>query len=85
MHLTLKRLEVQGVLEVWWVGCRVGRTFLWRQGAESRYRMWRVDQEGNKIWSLEYIHTYIYTYIHTYILNLDFRARDRYFLNAILS
>jgi hypothetical protein len=44
MHLTLKRLEAAGSLEVRWGG-ELGR----------RYGMWnsgRVDEEGNKIWSV---------------------------------
>jgi hypothetical protein len=55
MHLTLKRLEAPGSLEVWWgeggdilVEMGVG---VWR-----KYRMWnswRMDWEGNKIWSLK--------------------------------
>jgi hypothetical protein len=33
-----------------------GRAILWIQGAERRYEMWnsqRLDQEGNKIWSVK--------------------------------
>ena len=54
MHLTLKRLEAPGSLEVRWDrGWRVG-TSSWRQG--SREEVWDVQQsegrlEGNKIWS----------------------------------
>jgi hypothetical protein len=52
MHLTLKRLEAPWSLEVWKVG-------EWGpppgdRGLRKRYGMWnswRVDQEGNKIWS----------------------------------
>jgi hypothetical protein len=50
MHLTLKRLEAPGSLEVGGrgqVGWRMG-TSMWRQGVGRRYEMWnsrRVDGE----------------------------------------
>jgi hypothetical protein len=54
MHLTLKRLEAPGSLEVWWGGW-------WRnpyrdRGTGRRYGMWkswRVDPEESKIWSVK--------------------------------
>jgi hypothetical protein len=45
MHLTLKRLEAPGILEVSWGGG-------WRQGVGRRYCMWKnwkVDQAGVRI------------------------------------
>jgi hypothetical protein len=52
MHLTLKRLEVPGSLEVWWgVGVRVG-TSSWRQGVGRGYRIWNSWRGQNKIWSV---------------------------------
>jgi hypothetical protein len=58
MHLTLKRLEASGSLEVMW-GCRgwVGISS-WRQGV--REEVWDVEELGvmrekgeNKIWSVK--------------------------------
>ena len=57
MHLTFKRLEVPGSLEVRWGVVGVG-TFLWRQ--VSGEEVWDVEQlengrggAGNKIWSVK--------------------------------
>jgi hypothetical protein len=47
MHLTLKRLEAPGSLEVWWGGgWRVGRRYRMRNSQ-------REDWEGNKIWRVK--------------------------------
>jgi hypothetical protein len=55
LHLALKRLEAPESLEVWWGGgCFGGGNILVEEG--RRYGMWnsqRVDQEGNKIWSIK--------------------------------
>jgi hypothetical protein len=54
MHLTLKRLEATGNLEVRWDGGL--RASTWRQsGVGRRYGMWnrwRVDGEGRE-WKME--------------------------------
>ena len=55
MHLTLKRLEDPGTLEMWWDGWG-GDIFLEAGRAGRRYGMWcsqRVDQKRNKIWSVQ--------------------------------
>jgi hypothetical protein len=54
MHLTLKRQEATGTLEIWWGGER-GHS---RGNSEvgRRYVMWnsqRVDGDGDKIWSVK--------------------------------
>jgi hypothetical protein len=54
MHLTLTRLEAPGNLEVWWG--RGGDILVEVGGMGRRYGMWnswRVDWEGNKIWSVK--------------------------------
>ena len=54
MHLTLKRLEAPGSLEVRWGGewgHAHGNMWMGR-----RYGMWnnqRVDKEGDKVWTLK--------------------------------
>jgi hypothetical protein len=55
MHLTLKRLEAPGCIDVRWGG---GRTSTWGQGAGGE-EVWDVEQSvggwgrGNKIWSVK--------------------------------
>jgi len=49
------RLEVPGILEVWWDGYILVEIGIGRWGARRRYGMWNpwgLDQEGNKIWSV---------------------------------
>jgi hypothetical protein len=46
MHLTLKRLEAPGSLEIKWVGGWGVKTSSWKQGVGRRYEIensWRVD------------------------------------------
>ena len=57
MHLTLKRLEAPGSLEVRWGEGRVWGHPHGDKGVGRRYGMWnsrKVDQGGrNKIWSVK--------------------------------
>jgi hypothetical protein len=46
MHLTLKKLEAPGSLEVRWVG---GGAFMWRQGWVERREVW----DGGREWNME--------------------------------
>jgi hypothetical protein len=52
MHLTLKKLEATGSIEVWW-----GEGWRWRhpcRDEERRHGLWnsqRVDRDGDKIWT----------------------------------
>jgi hypothetical protein len=55
MHLTLKRLEAPESLEVWWCVGGDGFILMEKGGSGRRYgkwHNWRVDVEGNKIWSV---------------------------------
>jgi hypothetical protein len=54
MHITFKRVEAPGRMEVWWLG---GGDILIESGVgERRYGMCnnqRVEQEGDKIWGVK--------------------------------
>jgi hypothetical protein len=50
MHLTLKRLEAPGSLEVRWGGSGGGGE-VWN--VDQVDQVDHVDQEGNKIWSIK--------------------------------
>jgi hypothetical protein len=51
MHLTLKRLEAPGSLEVYW-GRWGERTLSWRQG-DGMTKSQKIKQDGDKIWSVK--------------------------------
>jgi hypothetical protein len=56
MHLTLKRMEAPGSLEVWWGGAWGRGHPSGDRGTERRYGMWnrqRVDRDVNKIWNVK--------------------------------
>jgi hypothetical protein len=60
MHLTFKRLKAPGNLEVWWGGSRGWRHLHGDRGWEGGMgNSQRMDQEGNKIWSLKYVCVYL--------------------------
>jgi hypothetical protein len=48
IHLSLKRMEAPWSGEVWW-----GRDGGWAGGRNGMWNSQRVDQEGNKIWSVK--------------------------------
>jgi hypothetical protein len=48
MHLTLKRLEAPGNIEVWWSGGWGGGDILMETG--NREEVWNVEQSGGWTW-----------------------------------
>jgi hypothetical protein len=53
MHLTLGRLEALGSLEVRWGRGGSGDILVETGRRDGMWNTWRVDMEGNKIWSLK--------------------------------
>jgi hypothetical protein len=57
MHLILKKLEAPGSLKLWWGGWWVGTGGIRRRYVRGNSQ--RVDQEGDKIWSVKKKKEYI--------------------------